>query len=230
MNKKYIAVCFVLLMGLFLIPNTIAASSDNDNVYEWLNDGTGKQGESEESNTGDQVDKVDDSEEMIIDDNRSTNFFEIIVRIIFALLLIVALIYGMLKLLNKKNKLTRSTNLLNNLGGIPLGTNKSVQIIQIGDRLFVVGVGENIELLTEIEEQEMKEQLLAEKDTNSSNSASVSKILGNTFSNLSNKKEKNEDEISDSFSGMFKSELNHLKQTRTKITNRYKRKEEDKHE
>ncbi|WP_182199167.1 flagellar biosynthetic protein FliO [Paraliobacillus salinarum] len=220
----------MLLIGLFLIPNTIVASSDNDNVYEWLNDDANKQDDSERNNTDNQVNKVDESKEVIIDENRSTNFFEIIVRIIFALLLIVALIYGMLKLLNKKNKLTRSSNLLNNLGGIPLGTNKSVQIIQIGDRLFVVGVGENIELLTEIKEQEMKEQLLEENDTNNSSGASVAKILGNTFSNLSNKKEKNQDEISDSFSNMFKSELNHLKQTRTKITNRYKRKEEDKNE
>ncbi|MFB1049562.1 flagellar biosynthetic protein FliO [Paraliobacillus sp. JSM ZJ581] len=232
MNKRYVMICFLLLISFFALPNTINASQDNDNnnVYEWLNDDANKQQDSEEKNNSKQMNKEQDSNDLTISEDQSTNFFTIVVRIVFSLLLIVGLIYGMLKLINKKNKFARQSNILKNLGGIPLGTNKSVQVIQIGERLFVVGVGENIELLTEIQDQDLKDKLFAEKNPDSENSSHITKILGSTFSNLSIKKEKNEEKISDSFSHLFKSELNNLKQTRKKVTNRYKHKEEDKYE
>ena len=41
-------------------------------------------------------------------------------------------------------------NSIRSLGGVPLGQNKSIQIVEIGHSLFVVGVGENIQLLDKI--------------------------------------------------------------------------------
>ena len=50
----------------------------------------------------------------------------------------------------KKNKGTMFGNSIRSLGGVPLGQNKSIQIVEIGHSLFVVGVGENIQLLDKI--------------------------------------------------------------------------------
>jgi flagellar protein FliO/FliZ len=82
-------------------------------------------------------------------------------KMIFATLFVVALLYIVLKLVNKKGMLHNKSGTLVSLGGLTVGTNRSVQLIKVGERLLVVGVGENIQLLTEIEKgQEFDEIIL----------------------------------------------------------------------
>ncbi|HYK71814.1 MAG TPA: flagellar biosynthetic protein FliO [Pseudoneobacillus sp.] len=80
-------------------------------------------------------------------------FFDF-VKMIFALVFVVALLYGVLKFVNKKSKSFQSTQLVENLGGTSLGSNRSVQMIKVGNRILVVGVGESIQLLKEIDDEE----------------------------------------------------------------------------
>ena len=51
---------------------------------------------------------------------------------------------------------------MENLGGNALGANRSVQVIKVGNRLLIVGVGENIQLLKEIEDGQEYEQIISE--------------------------------------------------------------------
>ncbi len=57
-----------------------------------------------------------------------------IVKTIVLLGLILFLIYFLLKLLNKKNRLFQQSKTLENLGGISLGQNKSIQVIRVGEK------------------------------------------------------------------------------------------------
>ena len=41
-----------------------------------------------------------------------------------------------------------------------MGAQKSVQVIQVGDQVLVVGVGEDISLLAEITDEQQKQRLL----------------------------------------------------------------------
>lgn len=50
--------------------------------------------------------------------------------------------------------------MLQNLGGIQLGQQKSVQVIRVGDRFFIVGVGDSIQLLDEIRDEAEIQQLV----------------------------------------------------------------------
>ena len=81
---------------------------------------------------------------------------------IFATMFVVGLLYSVLKFVNKKIDLFKSTHLIENLGGTMLGANRSVQLIKIGNRLLLVGVGENIQLLKEIENEQECEQIILE--------------------------------------------------------------------
>ena len=72
---------------------------------------------------------------------------------IFATVFVVGLLYFVLKFVNKNGRLFKSTQLIENLGGTALGANRSVQLIKVGNRLLIVGVGENIQLLKEIEDR-----------------------------------------------------------------------------
>ncbi|MDD9270297.1 flagellar biosynthetic protein FliO [Paenibacillus sp. GCM10023248] len=76
--------------------------------------------------------------------------FGMIVKVIFYLILIILLFYVLIRYMAKKNKGTMFGNSIRSLGGVPLGQNKSIQIVEIGRSLFVVGVGDNIQLLDKI--------------------------------------------------------------------------------
>ncbi|WP_442599511.1 flagellar biosynthetic protein FliO [Neobacillus sp. D3-1R] len=86
-------------------------------------------------------------------------FFDF-VKMIFALLFVIALLYAVLKFVNKKSKSFQSTQMVENLGGTSLGSNRSVQMIKVGNRILVVGVGETIQLLKEIDDQEEYREMI----------------------------------------------------------------------
>ncbi|MDV2885262.1 flagellar biosynthetic protein FliO [Alkalihalophilus pseudofirmus] len=80
------------------------------------------------------------------------NPFLMFIQMIAALVFVVFLIYMLLRFVNKRTQSFRSTKLLHNIGGVPLGGNRSVQLVKVGDRLLVVGVGESIQLLKELDD------------------------------------------------------------------------------
>ncbi|MDR6552807.1 flagellar biosynthetic protein FliO [Paenibacillus qinlingensis] len=80
----------------------------------------------------------------------SMSSFLMVVKVIAVLVFIIILFYVLMRYVAKKNKGTLFGNSIRSLGGVPLGQNKSIQIVEIGHSLFVVGVGENIQLLDKI--------------------------------------------------------------------------------
>lgn len=83
------------------------------------------------------------------------------IKMFLALLFVLVLLVWVLKFINKKSIRFQQNNMVRNLGGISLGSQKSVQILQIGDRLYIVGVGENVELIKEISDREEIDKLLS---------------------------------------------------------------------
>ncbi len=56
-----------------------------------------------------------------------------------------------LRFLNKRNQNYQQNSVIRNLGGHSVGAQKSVQLLQIGNQIYVVGVGEDVQLLKEID-------------------------------------------------------------------------------
>ena len=81
------------------------------------------------------------------------------IKMIFALLFVVLLLYGLLRFVNSRNKTFQHNQLIQNLGGVGVSQGKSVQLLQVGNSLFLVGIGEDITLLKEIEDPEEIEKL-----------------------------------------------------------------------
>src|SRR5699024_9121544 len=93
-------------------------------------------------------------------EQRSTpSLFRNFIQMIFALLLVLGLIYVMLKLVNRRQQLFSQTQTLENLGGISVGQNKSIQVIRVGSKMYLVGVGDDVQLLKEIEDEMTKTNL-----------------------------------------------------------------------
>ena len=149
----------------------------------------------------------------LLQEKKTESLFLEVVRLIFALLLVIGLIYFFLYFLRKKNKFGNRIESLENLGGITVGQNKSVQLIRLGDRLFLIGVGENITLLDEITDEDIIQKIMNE-NLQQMQDVSAGKLLGNLISKNNGKK--------DSFHQLFTEELKQLKQNRKSIIDKSK--------
>ncbi|MED3909372.1 flagellar biosynthetic protein FliO [Peribacillus simplex] len=145
-------------------------------------------------------------------------------RMIFATIFVVALLYILLKFINKKSKSYQKANSVENLGGTSLGANRSVQLVKVGGRILVIGVGENIQLLKEIDDPKEYEQLL--KDHNDK----IDQIIqpGGLAMKLKNKWLKKSGSETASFSAEFKNQLDQMSDSRKKLLKELGRKGRDK--
>ncbi|QAY65612.1 flagellar biosynthetic protein FliO [Paenibacillus protaetiae] len=91
----------------------------------------------------------------------SANLAGSVVWVIVALIIVIALIYIVIKFLAKRSQAWGTNRSLRSLGGITLGQNKSLQVVEIAGRLYVVGVGENVTLLDLIDDKEEVQALLS---------------------------------------------------------------------
>ncbi|MFC9596858.1 flagellar biosynthetic protein FliO [Peribacillus butanolivorans] len=144
-------------------------------------------------------------------------------RMIFATIFVVGLLYIILKFINKKSKSYQKANSVENLGGTSLGANRSVQLVKVGGRILVVGVGENIQLLKEIDNPEEYEQLM--KDYNEKMDQMIQP--GEFATKLKNKWLKKREIETNSFSSEFKNQLDQMSDSRKKLLNELERKGRD---
>jgi flagellar protein FliO/FliZ len=141
-------------------------------------------------------------------------------QVMFFLILIIALFFVLIKFLAKKNQYSPFGRSIRSLGGVPLGTNKSIQIVEIGHSLYIVGVGENIQLLQKIDDPEevaYVTELLLSSQSDQTSFLSVGKWIEKLRG--SKKEIEEEVEITSSFQQVFHDKLQ-------RVTNRNKNVEE----
>jgi flagellar protein FliO/FliZ len=129
-------------------------------------------------------------------------------QVMFFLILIIALFFVLIKFLAKKNQFSPFGRSIRSLGGVPLGTNKSIQIVEIGHSLFVVGVGENIQMLEKIDDPEevaYVTELLTSAKSDQANFLSVGKWIEKLRG--SKREIEEEVEITSSFQQVFHDKL-----------------------
>ncbi|UAT31828.1 flagellar biosynthetic protein FliO [Bacillus badius] len=151
------------------------------------------------------------------------------VKMIGALIFVLALIYSLLRFVNQKSRSYQQSKLIQHLGGTPLGGNRSIQMVKVGDRILIVGVGENIELLKEIND----ETELARFVDHYNNQAEQMLQPQDIVTRLMNKrkgKEEGDNEKQDPFKQILAGKLSELKQSRqqaiSKMNNREKKQDE----
>lgn len=148
------------------------------------------------------------------------------VRMIFATAFVVALLYFLLKFINKKSRNFKSTQLVENLGGTILGANRSVQIVKIADRLFIVGVGENVQLLKEIDEPNERTKILTEYNNKLEQQIHPSDIVSKVIEKTKNMQVSKQEGTA--FTSLFKAQLDELSKGRKKLFEEMEQKESDK--
>lgn len=150
------------------------------------------------------------------------------IKMVLALIFVVALFYGLMKFLNKRNLTFQRNQIVQNLGGLSLGAQKSVQLLQIGKTIYLVGVGEDVQLIREITDPQEVEELLAlynEKQEFAATSPYIAEVISKF--KRKNKQNSSTNTQQDSFGELFGKKISEIKQERSEELERWKQKEND---
>lgn len=90
----------------------------------------------------------------------SGDTFWMLVRVVFVLIVIIGIFLLIMKVVAQKNKMFQSARSIKSIGGLGLGPNKSVQVVQVGRSLLVLGVGNDVELVAKIDDPEEIQYIL----------------------------------------------------------------------
>lgn len=210
------------------LKNTENSTMDNDSnqsVTDYLNN-------TQEPEDSSELTETIDSSSVVDRDNTQKVGLSIwdFIKALSAFLFVIGLLLFLLKFISKKSHTYSKTKTIDNLGGISLGNQKSIQLVKVGERILIVGVGDNIQLLKEIEEEEEYNQIIesfnASMDQLATPSDIVTKVMNLTKSKIDHKKSENETDTS--FKNMLNIQLNEMKLSRQKTLDEIKQKGTDK--
>ncbi|MCL6586018.1 MAG: flagella biosynthesis regulatory protein FliZ [Anoxybacillus sp.] len=140
-----------------------------------------------------------------------------VIKLIFATLFVVALIYALLRFMNKRSRLFAKRGLVEHLGGAHVGTNRSVQLVKIGKRIFIVGVGDSVQLLKEIEDEKEINELLTMHNESLQKMLEPNELLVSWLSRLTKNHKKDETKQTTSFQTLFAKQMQELTKERQKL-------------
>ncbi|MCC2931454.1 flagella biosynthesis regulatory protein FliZ [Bacillus mojavensis] len=205
-SQYFIAfICFFILFSVHPLAADAAASEDST-VNEWFQKKDEKTTDKSEQKKEKTTQTADETEGAAAPSVSAFDF----VKMIFALLFVIALIYGLVKLMNKRNRLLKPFQYVENIGGTSVGQNRSIQLIKVGNSVLVVGVGETIQLLKEIEDEKEIEDILSQHEE-----AMSSKIEWQKLAKPLKGSENQPQQKLTSFSKALKEQLEELKQNRS---------------
>ncbi|WP_336786015.1 flagellar biosynthetic protein FliO [Paenibacillus sp. MMO-177] len=90
-----------------------------------------------------------------------------VIWVIVSLFIVIGLIVLLIKFLSQRNRMWGTNRAVRSLGGVALGQNNSLQVVELSGRLYVVGVGENVTLLDKIDDEKQVQAILASLDRQS---------------------------------------------------------------
>ncbi|WP_026696273.1 flagellar biosynthetic protein FliO [Alkalicoccus chagannorensis] len=159
----------ITLLLVFLMGTTAAAAQDDNfgdpgrSVTDGF-DNLESDEDADDTETRTDEDREEDREaEMPVGGGQ--NLFWMTGQLILGLAVVLFLIYAVLKVVNKRARSFSSHRTLQSVGGVGIAQNRSVQMVRVGDRLLVLGVGETVSLLKEIEDPEEIEQMIRQEES-----------------------------------------------------------------
>lgn len=149
-----------------------------------------------------------------------TNYYLQLVWVIVVLAVILALIVYLIRFLNKRNQQWFRNGTVRILGGVGLGPNKSLQIIEIGGNVYLLGVGDDIQLVDKISDLDEAQRIIDsfEREASSPN-GSLSPLINKLAARFRKEEPPREIELEDttSFHELFESKLRQMPNRKEKM-------------
>ncbi|MBU5594970.1 flagellar biosynthetic protein FliO [Amphibacillus sp. MSJ-3] len=220
--KKLLSLIILFFFTINVL--VLSAETKDDSVTDFFNqDQTDSIEPGSEDQILDQEDGGEDQPPLL--NNQTPNLFGLIVKVVLVLALIIGLIYILLKIFNQTSRFNKQGESLINLGGLSLGSNKSVQMIKVGEQVYLIGVGDNVSILTEITDEDFKQQVLEKREAPSLPiNALVNQFNIKKRTNKPNHQQA-EIDVNDNFAALFKGELDTMKEKRKEIRAKFKEEE-----
>lgn len=139
-KKTFYAAMAVFFLSLFawFTPAAAYAAADT-NVTDWLEE---KDSDAEKP-----------AETVAVEPVEKQSFVSIIAKLFFFTALIVVLIYGLIKFLAVRQQKLQPNQAVKLMGGTPLGNNKSLQLVKVGGKIYMIGVGDEVTLIKEFTDE-----------------------------------------------------------------------------
>ncbi|MEK3994487.1 flagellar biosynthetic protein FliO [Psychrobacillus sp. FSL K6-2365] len=227
--RKFPLLLSVLLLLIFGTQLDVKAELDSnksiEDYYKELNKDQNNEKETEAN-----IEKTPETNDEPVSVGVSVTAWDYI-KMIFALLFVIALLYGLLRFVNSRNKNFQTNQLIHNLGGVGVGQGKSLQLMQVGNSIFLVGIGDDITLLKEItnpEEIENLTKVYEEKIDIGKNIPYISELIGR-LKEKGNSRTETEDK-KPSFDETFQKRLQEIQKDRSNVLKDWKTKERDNNE
>ncbi|WP_312097897.1 flagellar biosynthetic protein FliO [Niallia sp.] len=175
MNKAYLLIrCSLLIIVLLGFGTQAYAEQIDKSVYDILHNESEENKNQEDAKKDtteenpDTDDQTTDQSDLLLEETNSEDTDSIgvtiwdFIKMIFATIFVVFLMYFILRFINKRNHGYKNSQIIENIGGTALGANRSIQLIKVGNRLLIVGVGDSIQLIKEIEDEQEYKAILEE--------------------------------------------------------------------
>jgi len=224
MAKKLLVYLSAVFLLLALQPVQMASASSNAPVSEMFDQPETDSDGSDRTNTG------NDRSDSPADDAQSEpgtvslSLWDY-VKMLFALLFVVALLYALLRFVNKRNLQYQKNRVIQNHGGLSLGQHKSVQVLEIGNSFYLVGVGDDITLLKEITDPAEIERF--RKNFEERETEAPIPYISQMWDSLKGKIQTNTSESDSKFQDVFQQRLKELKDSRKKGIEDWKKGDKD---
>lgn len=230
--QKYL---LTFLMTILLVPQlaimpVYADDDPNKSVSDYWGTETVKDNDADKKSDTEQLDLETDTDVPIADpssDGKAVgSSVGDYIKVMVALLFVVGLLYGLLKFVNRKNRLYDKNRYMINIGGLSLGQHKSIQLVVIGDSYYLVGVGDDVSLLKEITDPEEIDKLVDfyKGDDLEVAKGMLSRIL-DKLTGTSKKAPTSSSGESADFGNLFQSKLDEMKEERQRHISRLTEKE-----
>ncbi|WHY94181.1 flagellar biosynthetic protein FliO [Neobacillus cucumis] len=145
---KYTMILFIILCSLITFQSTTFAAESNSagdsSIYNTIHNG-------KENPKSQAVKTVDIG---------TPSLFPLFAKFIVSFILVIGLLVVLLRFLSKRGSMMQTTGPILPIGGQVLGNNRSLQVVLIGQTIYIFGVCESITLLRTISQGEEFQQIL----------------------------------------------------------------------
>ncbi|WP_212972354.1 flagellar biosynthetic protein FliO [Bacillus sp. J14TS2] len=221
-NKKWLLIFFgIILIGNIYVNSHADAASFDGSVADCFGE---NKDECQEENTSNQTDRK--TEENQSTEKVGINFLDVL-KMLASLVLVLAILYFLLKFIQKKSQSYQQNKLIQSIGGTTLGGNRSVQLVKVGRRILILGVGEDIQLLQEITDEKEMNEFLHQHNKQLEQKLEPTDLISKLFVKKPVKQKPEGDGRTppSSFQEQLKDELNLVKKQRQKAMEQFERKD-----
>ncbi|MFD1990909.1 FliO/MopB family protein [Paenibacillus nicotianae] len=148
------------------------------------------------------------------------DYFLSIVWVIIVLAVIIALIIVLLKFLGRKSQTWLSRRAIRTIGGVAMGPNKSLQVIEIGSSIYLIGVGDDITLVDKISDPEEAMLIINSFQTEAVEQKNIlSPLISKISERFRPKSDVHEEELgeTEAFQEVFESKLRQIPNRKQKM-------------